>query len=115
LWDTAGQERFRSITKSYYRNSVGALIVYDVGNRASFDNLPVWMMEATRHISPHRPAFTLVGCKLDLPNRVVTTEEAKAFAAHHNMPHVETSAKTGAGVEEAFRALTEEVSPQLCP
>lgn len=88
LWDTAGQERFRSITKSYYRNSVGALLVYDVCNRASFEHIPLWMMEAKRHIEPHHPVFALVGCKIDLvgsankngARREVTCEEARMFA-----------------------------------
>ncbi|VEN47155.1 unnamed protein product [Callosobruchus maculatus] len=84
LWDTAGQERFRSITKSYYRNSVGALLVYDICNRSSFEHIPQWMTEARRHIEPHRPVFALVGCKLDLVanggQREVSKEEAKHFA-----------------------------------
>nr|CAI5858445.1 unnamed protein product [Callosobruchus analis] len=84
LWDTAGQERFRSITKSYYRNSVGALLVYDICNRSSFEHIPQWMAEARRHIEPHRPVFALVGCKLDLVanggQREVSKEEAKHFA-----------------------------------
>lgn len=113
LWDTAGQERFRSITKSYYRNSVGALLVYDICNKASFDHIPIWMNEAKRHIEPHKPAFVLVGCKMDLASfsgcRAVELEEAKAFAKLHNIPHLETSAKNGANVEEAFRAITEQV------
>lgn len=88
LWDTAGQERFRSITKSYYRNSVGALLVYDVCNRSSFEHIPLWMMEAKRHIEPHQPVFALVGCKIDLvgteakngARREVSCEEARMFA-----------------------------------
>lgn len=113
LWDTAGQERFRSITMSYYRNSVGALLVYDICNKASFDNIPIWMNEAKRHIEPHRPAFALVGCKLDLAknsgSRAVSVEEAKAFAEFHDIPHIETSAKSGHFVEDAFRAITQQV------
>ena len=66
LWDTAGQERFRSITKSYYRNSVGAVLAYDVCNQESFKHIPVWLMEAKRHIEPHQATFILVGCKRDL-------------------------------------------------
>ncbi|KAJ8931459.1 hypothetical protein NQ314_015645, partial [Rhamnusium bicolor] len=97
LWDTAGQERFRSITKSYYRNSVGALLVYDICNRVSFEHIPLWMSEARRHIEPHRPVFALVGCKVDLVNnggqREVSREEAKAFSDQHGLFHVETSAK----------------------
>lgn len=93
LWDTAGQERFRSITKSYYRNSVGALLVYDVCNRSSFEHIPLWMMEAKRHIEPHRPVFALVGCKVDLvgsdnkngARREVSCEEARMFAEENGI------------------------------
>lgn len=113
LWDTAGQERFRSITKSYYRNSVGVLLVYDICNRASFEHIPLWMMEAKRHIEPHRPVFALVGCKLDLIRsgavKEVTEDEVKAFASQHDLYHIETSARTGLNVEEAFAAVTQEV------
>lgn len=116
LWDTAGQERFRSITKSYYRNSVGALLVYDICNRASFEHIPRWMMEASRHIEPHQPVFVLVGCKLDLAqrgHREVSSEEAKAFAEKHDMFTVETSAKTGSHVEEAFTTITQEIYSRI--
>ena len=103
----------RSITKSYYRNSVGALLVYDVCNRASFEHIPQWMMEARRHIEPNRPVFALVGCKLDLVTnggrREVSKEEARAFADQNGVHHIETSAKTGVNVEDAFRAVTQEV------
>lgn len=102
----------RSITKSYYRNSVGALLVYDICHRDSFDHIPRWMMEARRHIEPYQPVFVLVGCKLDLAQtglREVSTEEVKAFAENNDMFCVETSAKTGLHVEEAFSAITQEV------
>lgn len=117
LWDTAGQERFRSITKSYYRNSVGVLLVYDICNHASFEHIPLWMMEAQRHIEPHRPVFGLVGCKLDLVtaggHREVTYEEGQAFAKQHGLYFVETSARTGRNVEEAFRAVSQEVYSRM--
>uniref|UniRef100_W8B3C6 Ras-related protein Rab-39A n=1 Tax=Ceratitis capitata TaxID=7213 RepID=W8B3C6_CERCA len=117
LWDTAGQERFRSITKSYYRNSVGVLLVYDITNYASFEHIPLWMMEAQRHIEPHRPVFALVGCKLDLVNaggrREVSTEEAQTFAKEHGLHFVETSARNGVNVEEAFRMVTQEVYTRI--
>ncbi|KAK9880176.1 hypothetical protein WA026_010049 [Henosepilachna vigintioctopunctata] len=112
LWDTAGQERFRSITKSYYRNSVGALLIYDVCNRSSFDHIPLWMSEARRQIEPHRPVFALVGCKVDLTDggqREVPKEDAKLFADQHGIFHVETSAKLGWFVEDAFRQVTQEI------
>lgn len=71
------------------------------------------MMEAKRHIEPHRPVFALVGCKLDLVNnggmREVSKEEAKAFADLHGLHFVETSARNGLHVEEAFKVVTQEV------
>jgi Ras-related protein Rab-39B len=113
LWDTAGQERFRSITKSYYRNSVGVLLIYDISNHASFEHLPLWMMEAKRHIEPHRPVFGLVGCKLDLVKnggkRQVSVEEARSFAEQNGLLFVETSSRDGSNVREAFQLVTQEV------
>lgn len=71
------------------------------------------MAEAKRHIEPHRPVFALIGCKLDLVSnggqREISKEEAKAFADQNGMFHVETSAKTGSNVEEAFRSVTQDV------
>lgn len=88
--------------------------MYDICNRASFEHIPRWMMEARRHIEPHQPVFVLVGCKLDLAQssgrREISIEEANAFAKQNNMTHVITSAKTGLRVEDAFVAITQEVS-----
>ena len=72
------------------------------------------MLEAKRHIEPHRPVFALVGCKLDLVNsgahrREVSIEEAKSFAEQNGLIFVETSAKTGVNVREAFSLVTQEV------
>lgn len=117
LWDTAGQERFRSITKSYYRNSVGVLLVYDICNHTSFEHIPLWMMEAKRHIEPHRPVFALVGCKLDLVSdggrRQVSAKEAQQFADTHGLHFVETSARTGVNVAEAFSMVSQEVYDRI--
>lgn len=118
LWDTAGQERFRSITKSYYRNSVGVLLVYDISNHESFEHIPLWMMEAKRHIEPHRPVFALVGCKLDLASgdaerRQVSVREAQQFAETHGLHFVETSARTGVNVAEAFSMVSQEVYDRI--
>lgn len=117
LWDTAGQERFRSITKCYYRNSVGALLVYDVCNRTSFENIPLWMAEAKNHIEPHRPVFALVGCKLDLVKtgtpRQVSEEEVREFAMQYDLFHIETSAKTGYNAEKAFAVVAQEIYSRI--
>ena len=71
------------------------------------------MTDAKRHIEPHRPVFALVGCKLDLVKagaaREVSKEEVATFAQRHGIFHIETSAKTGHNVEQAFTAVTQEV------
>jgi len=116
LWDTAGQERFRSITKSYYRNSVGGVLAYDVCNMESFKHIPVWLQEARRHIEPHQATFILVGCKADLAvgnNREVTKEAGQNLADYNKIPFLETSAKLGINVEEAFTVISEEIYNKL--
>ena len=115
LWDTAGQERFRSITKSYYRNSVGAVLAYDICNMDTFKHIPVWLQEAKRHIEPHQATFILVGCKLDLAgaDREVTTQQGQALADYHSIPFMETSAKQGTNVEEAFTVISAEIYRKL--
>jgi len=116
LWDTAGQERFRSITKSYYRNSVGAVLAYDVCNQESFKHIPVWLMEAKRHIEPHQATFILVGCKRDLAvqgRREVSEEQGQALADYHGIAFMETSAKLGTNVEEAFTVISDEIYNKL--
>lgn len=114
LWDTAGQERFRSITKSYYRNSVGVVLVYDTTSRPSFDSIHLWMVEAKRHIEPHSATFLLVGSKSDcLEDRKVPEEEAARFARHHCMRHIETSSLRGSNVEEAFLMITQEIFDKI--
>ncbi|XP_013394689.1 ras-related protein Rab-39B [Lingula anatina] len=110
LWDTAGQERFRAITKSYYRNSVGALLVYDITKRVSFENLTGWLEEARQHIEPNKAVFLVVGHKADAEeDRQVTTREGKLLAEHNGLKFLETSAVTGLNVEECFLTVARDV------
>ncbi|KAL4007283.1 hypothetical protein ACER0C_001135 [Sarotherodon galilaeus] len=93
IWDTAGQERFRSITRAYYRNSVGGLLLFDITNRRSFQNVHDWLEEARSHVQPHSIVFLLVGHKCDLEaQRQVTRQEAEKLAGAYGMRYVETSA-----------------------
>ena len=81
LWDTAGQERFRSISRSYYRGSIGAILVYDVTNRQSFHSIHQWVADLREHAASTMQIL-LVGNKVDLTRqRCVTTEEGRALAA----------------------------------
>ncbi|GLH12846.1 hypothetical protein R5R35_006409 [Gryllus longicercus] len=102
IWDTAGQERFRSVTRSYYRGAAGALLVYDITNRESFNALANWLSDARTLASPNI-VILLVGNKRDLEDdREVTFLEASRFAQENELMFLETSAKTGENVEEAF-------------
>ncbi|CAH8572368.1 unnamed protein product [Schistosoma turkestanicum] len=113
VWDTAGQESFRSITRSYYRGAAGALLVYDVTRRDTFNHLASWLQDARQHASPNM-VITLVGNKCDLgARREVGQEEAEAFARENNLLFLETSAKTGANVEQAFASTARAIYEHL--
>lgn len=102
IWDTAGQERFRSVTRSYYRGAAGALLVYDTTSRDSFNALTNWLNDARTLASPNI-VILLVGNKKDLEEaRDVTFLEASSFAQENELIFLETSAKSGENVEEAF-------------
>ena len=72
----------RSITQSYYRNSVGVVLVFDICQRASFEHIPTWMMEARRSIEPRAPTFVLVGSKADQERRREVRVELIFSIAH---------------------------------
>ncbi|KEP65073.1 UNVERIFIED_CONTAM: Ras-related protein Rab2BV, putative [Hammondia hammondi] len=108
LWDTAGHERFRSVTLSYYRSAMGALVVFDMTNRESFESVQSWLRELEDR-APQNVQKVLVGNKADVENRVVSREEARRLAAEHNLHYIETSAKTGQHVRTAFVDLTLQV------
>lgn len=105
IWDTAGQERFRSCIPSYIRDSVLALVVYDVTNRASFHNTTQWL-EYVRSERGSEVVIALVGNKADLcERRQVSTEEGETLAQQNSIMFVETSARTGANIKVLFRQL----------
>lgn len=102
IWDTAGQESFRSITRSYYRGAAGALLVYDITRRETFDHLLIWLEDARQH-SNSNTTIMLIGNKSDLESkRAVSYAEGEAFANQHGLFFMETSAKTADNVEESF-------------
>ncbi|XP_057518616.1 ras-related protein RIC1-like isoform X2 [Amaranthus tricolor] len=106
IWDTAGQERFRTITSSYYRGAHGIIVVYDVTDQESFDNVKQWLNEIDRYASDSVNKL-LVGNKCDLTeNKVVSYEMGQAFADEIGIPFLETSAKSATNVEQAFMAMT---------
>lgn len=113
IWDTAGQERFRTITSSYYRGAHGIIIVYDVTDQESFDNVKQWLQEIDRHACDEVSKF-LVGNKSDLTTkRVVTYEMAKEFADSVEMEFLETSAKNSTNVEKAFMVMASQIKQRM--
>lgn len=113
IWDTAGQERFRSISSLFYRGSGAALIVYDITDKKSLQTVKTEWLKAIRQYAVDNVTIALAGNKLDMADRrQVSREEAEEFAKENGLIHIETSAKTGDGVDEIFRAIANQV-PKL--
>jgi Ras-related protein Rab-2A len=102
IWDTAGQEAFRSITRTYYKSSTCALIVYDITDKKTFENVATWLNEC-RDMCYKDILICLIGNKCDLEGkRAVSYEEGKNFAEENNLLFFETSAKDGTNIQECF-------------
>ena len=113
VWDTAGQERYKSITAVYYNGAKGALIVYDITSRNSFNNLDKWMTEIKDKTS-NDIKLMIIGNKIDLKQfREVTIEEAVAKAKELGIPLMETSALDSTNVKKAFNNLLIEIYNQM--
>ncbi|ESZ89754.1 secretion-related small GTPase SrgD [Sclerotinia borealis F-4128] len=114
LWDTAGQETYKSVTRSYFRGASGALLVFDISRRPTFDHVTDWLNDL-RQIAEPDIVVVLVGNKSDLAvgeenKREVSVEEAEAWAKRNGvLEYVETSAKSGEGVENAFARVAERI------
>jgi len=113
IWDTAGQERFRTITSSYYRGAHGIIVVYDVTDKVSFNNVKQWLGEIDRYACQSVNKL-LVGNKADLvEKKVVDFNEAKEFADSLGISFLETSAKSAQNVDEAFLTMTRQIKERV--
>ncbi|KAJ7982180.1 Ras-related protein [Quillaja saponaria] len=109
VWDTAGQERYRAVTSAYYRGAVGALLVYDISKRQTFEHVSKWLDELRGHADKNI-VLMLVGNKSDLGSlRAVPTEDAKEFAEKENLFFMETSALDSTNVESTFLTVITEI------
>mmetsp|Transcript_14073 Transcript_14073/g.15561 ORF Transcript_14073/g.15561 Transcript_14073/m.15561 type:complete len:218 (-) Transcript_14073:88-741(-) len=109
IWDTAGQERYRAITSAYYRSAVGAMLVYDISKKDTFDNIERWLTELRQHADANI-VIMLVGNKSDLKHlREVPTEKAREFCQENGLSLVETSAKDNSYVDFAFQKLITDI------
>jgi len=104
IWDVAGQSRFQILRPMYYRGASGGVLVFDVTRRRTFIVLEEWLNELEKAINKKIP-LVLVGNKIDLPDRVVEPREGHEFAEAHDMPYIESSAKTGESIVDIFGEL----------
>jgi len=105
IWDTAGQEKFAALAPVYYRDADGAVLVYDITIKQTFEKVHKWIRELREHAG-EEITIIIVGNKCDRENdREVDEEESKDWAKKYNAEHFHTSAKSGKGIEEAFQSL----------
>uniref|UniRef100_A0A453M9A2 Ras-related protein ARA-3 n=1 Tax=Aegilops tauschii subsp. strangulata TaxID=200361 RepID=A0A453M9A2_AEGTS len=114
IWDTAGQERFRTITTAYYRGAMGILLVYDVTDEASFNNIRNWIKNIEQHASDNVSKI-LVGNKADMDEskRAVPTSKGQALADEYGIQFFEASAKTNMNVEQVFFSIARDIKQRL--
>ena len=104
IWDTSGEEKFRTITKNFYRNADGLLVVFDLTKKESYDHIKSWLDEAKENNDKLKTI--LIGNKLDLKDeRIVAIDVAKQFAEKNNLKYIETSAKDGTNINESFQTI----------
>ena len=111
IWDTAGQEKFKSLTASFFRNTQGIIIVYDVTNAETFDNLKYWIQSIKTNMDSEieNLPIIIIGNKIDVENREVQFYDAESFSKSYNYPYFETSAKTGENVEKSVLFLVKKI------
>lgn len=110
IWDTTGQERFRPIVSNFYAECNGIVIVYDVSNRSSFNNVTSWLRDIEYNKPPFIPVV-LVGNKIDMniEDRQISYKEGLEFAIKHKINFIETSAKDNINVEDVFLKIAKEI------
>jgi len=109
IWDTAGQERFHTITTSYYRGAMGIMLVYDITQPKTFDNIAKWLRNIDEHANEDVEKMIL-GNKCDMEDkRMVSKERGESIAREHNIRFLETSAKANVNIERSFLDLAEAI------
>ncbi len=110
IWDTAGQESFASIITSYYRGIAGAAVVFDLSRKDSFRRVDFWLRELKEKRDNEKPiSILLIGNKKDRINRAVSEYEIENYTKINNLMYIETSAKTGENVHDAFTLLIKDI------
>ena len=111
IWDTAGQERYRSLTRGFFKNGQGILIVFSINDKESFNGLNYWIdsIKNNANLDNKNVPAIILGNKIDLQHREVSKEDAENFAKINNYDYYEVSAKSGEGIDESIKILTQKV------
>ena len=105
LWDTAGQERFHTITKNYYKTAHAIILIFDVTEKATYQNVKNWVEQIREEVSS-KVVTVLVGNKIDdVENRKINKEEGEEMAKECGISYFECSAKTGENIDPIFNDL----------
>ena len=113
LWDTAGQESFRSITKCYYRGAIGAIVVFDLTNKHSFDNVVYWFNDIINSDREEKTQILLIGNKNDLEQKVSNKDIENLLKEYENIQYIETNSYDNDKIKECFKVLTRQVIKNL--
>ena len=109
IWDTCGQEKYRSMTKQYFKEAHGIILMFDVCDKRSFACLNAWIDEIKKHRIKEDLSIILVGNKIDMKFRNITSEEASNFAKNNDILYCETSSKEGINIESPFEKITKDI------
>ena len=105
IWDTAGQERFKCLTKKYFEDADACVVVFDLTNKTSFENVTHWLRQLKIN-TPKDTVIVLLGNKCDLnESKEVKDNEIEDFVKEKELPYMKVSAKTGENVEKTFDYL----------
>ena len=113
IWDTCGQEKYRSMTKQYFKDAHGIILMFDVCDKRSFADLNIWLDEIKKNSIKDDVSIVLCGNKIDLKYRNITFEEANKFAKDNELVYCETSSKDGINIESAFENVTKDIIEKL--
>ena len=108
IWDSAGQERFKTVTRQYYKNAEGVMLIYDVTSQKSFSMIEEWFKSIIENKRKGAEVI-LIGNKKDMVNRVISAEQGESLAKKFEIKYYETSALSGENVDQAFEELAENI------
>jgi len=110
IWDTAGQERFRSLAKSTYQGADGIILMYDLTNKKTFEDIKIWYRDIRDSVDIKTVGIILVGNKSDLTDRIVVKKESvEKYCTNEKLKSIETSCKDNVNVDETFEYLIEKI------